>query len=263
MLRRDLEPDIPDYALPLISEIVEKTGYPIVVVETEGIGYDSLLSMAGKTQPFHQLAYVPEYREFLLHFIVNAAVKIRRVWDQTPGERLLPVSEATRLPRDDEAELRRKFGNPPTAVVEDLSTFLYHGILQQLTSMPLDIRIEREIAKILPEHHEAQHAYLSRQVRDLESHFIPEMAAVTPDRIYAASTAMNVVLAEEAAEIADVEPGRLCLQTPYRSLGKRLREQLHAVKEAGYRGDMMLTDAWAEELGLRDWYEWRRLDEVR
>lgn len=47
---------------------------------------------------------------------------------------------------------------------------------------------------------------------------------------------MNVVLAEEAAEIAGVEPG--------------------------YRGDRLVTDAWAQELGLRERYEWRRLDEV-
>ena len=42
-----------------------------------------------------------------------------------------------------------------------------------------------------------------------------------------------------------------------------LRELLHRVEEPGYLGDRVVTDAWAEELGLRDWYEWRRLDEVR
>lgn len=264
MVRAGAGPDIPGYARSLVSAIVERTEYPLVVVETPGIGYDSQLGMAGRTQPFHQLAYVPEYRAFLSHFIVNAAVKILRVWDLPPGERVFPVSEAAkRLPEDDEAELRRKLGNPPPAVLESLSTFLYHGTVQQLTSMPLDIRIERAIAEMLPEHREAQHAYLSRQVKDLEPHFLPEIAAVAPDRIYAASTAMNVVLAEEAAEVADVELGHFCRETPYRRLGERLREQLHAVTEPGYRGDIVVIDSWAEELGLRDWYEWRRLDEVR
>ncbi len=245
-----------------MSEVVEKTGCPIVLVERAGIGYDSHLCMAGKTQPFHQLAYVPEHQGFLLHFIVNAAVKILRVWDLPPEERLFPVSEAAkRLPRDDEVELCRKFGNPPTALVEDLSSFLYHSIVQQLTSVPVNIRIEREMAEMLPEHRGAQHDYLSRQVKDLDPYFTtPEIAAVAPDRIYAASTAMNVVLAEEAAEIADVELSPYAATTPYRSRGRRLQEQLHAVNEPGYRGDMMVTDSWAEELGLGDWYEWRMLD---
>ena len=36
--------------------------------------------MAGRTQPFHQLAYIPSYRPYRLHFLINAAFKIQRVW---------------------------------------------------------------------------------------------------------------------------------------------------------------------------------------
>ena len=52
-------------------------------------------------------------------------------------------------------------------------------------------------------------------------------------------------------------------QTPHRRLGERLRVLLHSVEEPGYPGDIVVTDAWASELRLRDWYEWKRLDEVR
>ena len=34
-------------------------------------------------------------------------------------------------------------------------------------------------------------------------------------------------------------------------------------RQPRYSGDRLVTDTWAEEFGLRDWYEWRRLDEVR
>ena len=54
---------------------------------------------------------------------------------------------------------------------------------------------------------------------------------------------MNVVLAEEAAEIAGVEPGPMFRQTPHRGLGEQLRELLLAVDELGYSGDRLLTDA--------------------
>ena len=74
---------------------------------------------------------------------------------------------------------------------------------------------------------------------------------------------MNVVLAEEAADIAGVEPGPMLRENPHRELGERLRGFLHAVEEPGYRGDRLVTDSWANELGLREWYEWKRLDEVR
>lgn len=255
---------LPSYAIDLVHEVRGRTGYPLVVTEEDSIGYDSQLRMAGRTQPYHELAIVSAYLSHRLHFLVSAAFKIRRVWDAPPDERLLPVSDAGRgLPPEDEAELRRKLRGMPTSAINDLSRFLYHGLTQQLTSMPVDIHVEREIAESLPEHREAQHRYLSRQVRDLEPHFRPEIAEFSPERLYAASTAMNVVLAEEAAEIADVEPGPMFRQNPHRGLGERLREHLHAVDEPGYRGDCLLTDAWAEELGLREWYDWRRLDVLR
>ncbi len=52
-------------------------------------------------------------------------------------------------------------------------------------------------------------------------------------------------------------------QTPHRRLGERLRRLLHDVNEPGYPGDRLATDAWAEELGLRGWNEWSRLEAIR
>ncbi len=260
-----LSPDeLPEYALELLSEVVAQSGYPLVLAETEGLGYDSQLRMAGQTQPFHALSYVPAYRRYWVHFIVNAAVKILRFFELPSQERLIPVSgRGKRLPKEYEEELRRKLRGPPEPVLAGLSCFLYEGTVRQLTSMPFDIRVERETADLVPEHKGAQRAYLARQVKDLELHFAPEIAEVAPNRIYAASTGMNVVLAEEAADIAGVKPGPMFRQTPHRQLGERLRELLLGVEEPGYPGDRLVTDAWADELGLREWYEWKPLDEVR
>ena len=264
MVRESTARDLPEYAKSLVAEVAKQTAFPLVVVEKEGLGYDSQLSMAGKTQPFHLLAYVPWYRQFRLHFIVNSAIKIRRFFELPADERLLPVSEGDkRLPKEYEEELRRKLGGPPETVLEGLSAFLCEGIVRQLTSMPIDIRVERETAELVPEHKGAQRAYLARQVKDMEPHFMPDIAQVAPDQIYAASSAMNVAFAEEAGEIAAVEPGPMFRQTPHWRLGERLCELLHDVAEPGYRGDRIVTDSWAQELEMRDWYEWKRLDEVR
>ncbi len=256
--------ELPEYAQELLSEVLTQTGYPLMLVETEGLGYDSQLRMAGPTQPFHALSYVPAYRRFWVHFMVNAAVKIRRFFELPSQERLMPVSRrGERLPTKYEQELRRKLRGPPEPLLAAISGFLFEGTVRQLTSMPFDIRVERETADLVPEHKVAQRAYLARQVKDLEPHFMPEIADVVPDRIYAASTGMNVVLAEAAAEIAGIEPGPMFRKTPHRQLGQRLQELLRDVEAPGYGGDRIVIDAWAQELRLRDWYEWRPLNEVR
>jgi len=215
---------LPPYAASLVSTVAIRTGYPIRVTEEEAIGYDSELRIAGRRGPFHEIAVCPDYRDYRLHFLVNGAVKILRFWEVPPEKRLFPASERGKgLPSDDFRELRQKLRCLSPDQLEQFGRFLYGGMVRQLTSMPLDIRVERELAETFPEHSDAQRTYLERQVRDLEPHFLPELAEVCPERLYAASTAMNVVLTEEAAEIADVEPGRDFLETPYRPLGEKLR----------------------------------------
>ena len=77
---------------------------------------------------------------------VDAAVKIQRVWTVPADERLIPASDASRdLPAKEEAELRRKLHGLSETAFKELSTYLYRGLTQQLTSMPVDIRVEREI----------------------------------------------------------------------------------------------------------------------
>ena len=144
MLQSDVLPEFPGYALDLVRTVVEESGYPLLVTEEPRTGYDSQLRMGGGSHPYHHLVCDPAYRQYLVHFLVNAAFKIRRVWELPPEERLLPIGDARRrLSQDDEAELRRNLKGIPDATVRDMSTFLYRGLLQQLTSMPIDIRVER------------------------------------------------------------------------------------------------------------------------
>jgi len=252
---------LPRYLRTLLDQVVDRTGHPLHVSEEGGIGYDSELRLARHGRPYHELAYVPAYRDHRLHFLLSAAVKALRVWEVPPDERFVPATQLGRtLPPEDYQDLRRKVPALSLHALDDLSQFLYHGITRQLTSMPVDIRVEREIAERFPAHQAEQRAYLQRQVEDLEPTFAPQIAEVSPERLYRASTAMNVVLAEEAAEITGSRPGPLCQGSPHRTLGAKLRELLHAVDDDGYAGDRVLTDLWADELGMRDFYQWVHLD---
>lgn len=255
--------NLPGYVEELVSEVRGRTGFPMLVSEEVGVGYDSEMRIAGSGRQFHEIVVVPEYRDFRLHFLVSAARKVLRIWDQAPEERYVPATEVgRRLPAREEAQLRSKIQELREPRLQVLSAYIFQGVARQLTSMPVDIRVERELAATMPDHRRDQQRYLARQVHDLEPHFAPEIATITPDRVYAATTAMNVAFGEEAARLAGVCPSRVFRATPHRSLGTRLRESLESVHLPGARGDRVLTDMWAEELGMRGWYEWHRLDKT-
>ena len=66
----------------------------------------------------------------------------------------IPGADGRRV--DSQEELREKLHNPPEPLLSKLSAFLCEGIVRQLTSMPMDLRVEREVAEMLSDHHEAQ-----------------------------------------------------------------------------------------------------------
>jgi hypothetical protein len=140
--------------------------------------------------------------------------------------------------------------------LREFSKFVFHGLARQLTSQPVDLRVEREVYEGLPEHRSRQLAYLERQLRDLEPHFTPEIAEFAPPRVYRAGSGMNVALGLGFAEIADATVPGAVLENGYRYLGDRLQGLLGRIDGAGLAGDREAVDAWAEELGLRDWYQW-------
>ena len=252
---------VPHYLSALLEEVEEKTGCPISLLEESAIGYDSETRFARPGQRLHEIAYSPVYRDFALHFLTSGALKIVRFWSLSPDEQYVPAAGRNRrLPGADHLELCQKLRDLSASETEDLSRFLYQGLGRQLTSMPGDIRVEREIAERFPEHRTAQEAYLRRQVQDLVLTLLPEMARFCPERLYAASTAMNSVLAETAAEIAGVPVPPAFQEHPHRALSERLQAWLKVVEEPGYPGDRMLTDAWSKELGFEDWYQWVRMD---
>lgn len=248
---------LPVYLGRLLATVCDRTGRRLVIRAEEGIGYDSELRIARSSSGEHVLAYVPAYAAYWEHFLVSAACKLLRLCDVPAAERLMPARElGRRLPLHEDRELRRKLHGLDRAHLDSLSSFLYRGTVRQLTSMPLDLRVERDIASTLAEHRERQGAYLRRQVEDLEPHFLPEIATICPTHVYAASTTMNLVLADEAADLAGVEPGPLFQSSVHRPLAARLHEILRATAVPGYAGDRIVTDAWAHELGLDGWYEW-------
>ncbi len=248
---------MPVYAARLVTRAADKTGYPVVLSEREGLGYDFLLRMAATDRPWHDLAFVPEYPAFWLHFLVSASYKVLRLWPAPPEKRLVPASPADRgLPPSEEAELRARFPELPHRVFRDLSVFLYHGLVRQVTSMPLDLLVERALARDVPEHREEQQRYLVRQVRDVVPHFAPRIAAAAPPGVYAASTGMNVALALEASLLTGAPLAPVIRASGSYELGVRLDDLLRDATEHGHVGDRAITNSWAELLGVREWYEW-------
>ena len=246
--------DLPGYCCSMLDEILNRTGYPFRLSEVTNLEFDSELKVASKHRPYHSLEYLSAYRDHRDHFVVNAKKKVLRLWDVPPDERYVPASSAVRgLPEPEYQKLRQKC---PLAD-QVFSVLLFGGLVRQLTSFPTDLRVERELSQELLKHKDRQLAYLRAQVRDFLPTLDERMLSVFPEGIYRASTAMNIAFAEEAADLAGESPGPIVKSHSSREKGEVLLHHLKSIDVPGLPGDRALTDAWARDLGLEGWYEWR------
>ncbi|MCK6478677.1 MAG: hypothetical protein L6R43_00595 [Planctomycetes bacterium] len=135
-------------------------------------GFDSEIRVATERDPAHVLAYQAPYRAYRDHFLVTASYKLLRLWDAAPEERMFPAIIGNRLPTGWHAQLERGLrGSLSEEEIAGVSAMLHVGVIRQVHSFPVDLRVEREVAATLPEHADRQRAYFARQVQDLLPHF--------------------------------------------------------------------------------------------
>jgi hypothetical protein len=235
-----------------------RSGYPIKLVEEDAVGFDSEIRLARAGSATYEVAYDPDYRKYAVHFFGERHAQDSSTLRMSSrgAIRCCPRSRSASSCRPGR-EIRQNVGpHLDETGVRAVSEILFNGMVRQVTSFRIDLRVERELYDDLCEHRTLQRAYMKRQVTDLEPHFTAEVEAPAPSRIYAMATAMNVVLAEEVAEMCGRTVGPLVRSSGHRAMGTRLRQILREEREPGYRGDCRITDAWAAELRMRDWYEW-------
>ena len=251
-----------DYCADLLDRIGERTGRPLRSVAVAGLEFDSQLHVAHPGEAAHELVYRPECTRHYIHLLTNAAYKVLRFCTQRDAERLVPVGEIRRLRAENERELRQKIPTLPQPGLEVVSRFLYAGLIRQLTSFPVDLRVENEIRYSLRRHHRRQEEYLKTQVRDFLPTLSLDLKRVTPTAVYLPSTAMNIAFAEVCAQLLQTRPPTAITTHSSRSLAEELLHDLQTVHEDGATGDRLLTDTWAKRLGLRPSYRWSRWDQA-
>lgn len=253
--------NLPDYVLAAVQHVIELSGYPIMVEELEHLEFDSVVKFASAAAPCHEISYSPGYREFASHFILSSVEKLRRHFAVPVQERFMPCRVGSEhLPADEERELKRRMIRADPQILAAVSRQLHTGLVRQLTSYPLDARVELDLFADFPEHHEQQLAYLRRQLRDVEPHFSDEIEAFSPPKTYAAVSAMNCAFAEICAKMTGEGPMNAVRNSRHWETGRELVSLLDAVREPGHVGDRAATDAWASRLCLRARYEWVHVD---
>ena len=228
------------------------------VMEDATLPLIATVTLAQPSVPVHVLRYNPaliRHPEYLVCFQCGFII---RAYEVPPDQRYEVVSnergrrEAASLITK---HLRKKGKLPlPQDVLASLHEQLLNGLIVQLRSIPIGLRIDRWLYDEYPALKELQKEAAMKQLQDNTTTLRPDIAAFAPNQIHRPSLAMNAAYAEFWARLYE-EPQ---LSLPYKATGQlesglQLLSLLDAVPSDAAH-DRQLIDRWAESLGINNWY---------
>ena len=132
---------------------------------------------------------------------------------------------------------------------------LFGGLILQLRSMPISVRVDAWIQRSYPELAEQQKKAIVRQLNDNSMSLKPEVREIAPDKIIQANIDMNAGFALFWSRAWN-DP---LLAVPYKSSGKmeigeKLLRLIDEIPDDPAH-DKQLIDSWGSHVGLNGWYE--------
>jgi hypothetical protein len=246
----------------IITLVEEKSGFPVLVSEDPSLQVLAMVRMARGDVSVHTIVYNPSGRagaqpDYLIAY--QCGFILRHF--APPPERRFDFSPAGtgrdtvgRLLSDPQGTAS-KLGLSPT-VREQLCDQLFDGLMRQLRSIPVGMRVDTWIRDSYPDLAPLQRRAALRQLQDNQGTLGPDARKIAPKKVYTTSVAMNAAFAAFWAREFD-DPA---LSVPYRTAGYHkagndLLELFDRVPTEA-NNDRELIDSWGHHLSLSSWYRW-------
>jgi len=239
-----------------LREAERLSGAQVIVVEAQSLPTLSTIRFARGSNPAHVIEYRTDYAWAVDYLVVYQCGMLRRRVNATASGPidLGPSPEGLKA-------VTAELSGSVTATMDapsagQLATQLLQGVVEHLRSVPpalaVDARIETELQAL----RETQGRVLADQLRENEQALDAAGAGLLPQRVVDATCAISAALALFWAERWS-QPG---LAAPYQysgyaASGGRLLEVWREHESDGSQ-DHAVIDAWAELLGIADWYAW-------
>jgi hypothetical protein len=230
----------------------ELSGRPVRIQEDPRLELLATIKIARGQAPLHLISYRPVPQHQPDYHICYQCGFVVRLFENPPETRFdfgFAPKASTEMDRILDS------GSVPQQV-RMMKEMLLNGLLTQLRSIPIGLRIDDWLWSLYPELRDEQTASTRIQLQQNLKALDPGIRKSFPKKVVNANTAMNAAFALFWAN--KLEDPSIVL--PYRSIGavddgKGLLE-IFGGTDSKPVGDWALVDNWAEEIGLRGWYQW-------
>ena len=227
----------------------------------EKLHVDATVKIARATMPKHILKIKSNQGEYLSEMIAHECGHIVRTLSVTPPERKITCS--TRLTFNQAtAELDREKSKVSPELKSKMVEMWIHGLVLQITNLPVDARIERWIFETYPGLRSEQAEYLKKYSHTCISTFSPDIEQITPKKVFLSNMAMVFAFLTSIGLLIGEDYSQHFAPYPEIVQYGKVLVKLLEEPDRGYLQDIETTNYWAKILGLTNWFSWTDFENV-
>ena len=247
----------------IIKQVEEVTKKQVRIETNNALPVFAKVKIARKSMPHHLILYQEKYGEHINHIIAHECGHILRIFSVAEEQRKIPITNA----ETEQNAYKYIWGNESkldrTPFNRNSFEIFYEGLIQQLTSLPQDIYIEKWMYNNYPELRNLQREMVQRQTDQSLQCLSDEIRKRTPDIFYTASNVMNYAFLRIIGNIIGVNfIKKYSVAMDIVNAGKKLSSITEASNTNNYQDDIELINQWAIFFNIRDWYTWTSFDSV-
>lgn len=245
----------------LIARVEELTGYPVAVETGAGFYEQAQMMSARPGAPVHLIRVNERLRDQADYVVAAQCGMLLVMWSDPSRVFGMAFDDDACSALAAEWAGRRQLATLPGDQAMRTARFYVEGLLKQLNSMPLEIRVANFCHQECPDLRPMQVALFEAQLRELSSVFAPQVRERAPEDVFDRNVSMNAALAGNWARLS----GNRIALLPYESLGyaaagERLLEALDSLPGMTAESHMGTVDAWARQLAMDTLYSWEFSD---
>ncbi len=241
----------------VVAQVEALTGCPVEVRQDASIKQMAVLAMARGQMRMHLIRIHPRFQDQADYLTCLECGFILRKYAVPPDARM-DFAANSKGRREIQEMVFEHYSNKriPPDVLRGLSEKLFQGLMLQLISIPISMRVDVWVAVNFPELLDHQKTMVNHQLQDALDALRPDVKRIAPEKISKPSLTMNAAYAVFWSRRWD-DP---LLAMPYRAAnlsfaGSHLLEVFDAISPEPAH-DIALVDAWAKSLKLNNVYRW-------
>jgi hypothetical protein len=243
----------------VLKRVEDASNVPVLVNADPSLNVLASVQIARGNAPAHLVPYNPAFSDAVDYAICFQCGFVLRLFTAAKENRF-DVASSYRGRKESERLVTERLresvmGALDKATRTRIAQQIYDGIIRQLRSMPVGIRVDQWLSSEYPDLHGQQRLFAHKQLQDNLQALRPEVKRMAPVLVYDANVAMNAAIAIFwSSRWNDAKLVTPYTATGHDTAGQRLISVLQTIPSTPDH-DRALIDAWGTELNLKDWYE--------